>query len=164
MSPIVHLRKCLTDPPAVYAITGVIVRNLRVPDDVDTWLQLRERAIAGLIPRPRSWHHGDFVTEIFEKPWFDANVNWIAALNDSPAEAIGAVTLALREGAAKTVPVVHWLLVEPAHRRRGIARLLMAHLERGAWNAGHREVQLETHAAWRDAAAFYQSIGYKRSD
>ena len=39
-------------------------------------------------------------------------------------------------------------------------RLLMSHLERAAWDAGWREVQLETHAGWSAAVAFYQSIGY----
>lgn len=58
------------------------------------------------------------------------------------------------------MPVVHWLLVDPNYRRRGIGRLLMNCLERAAWDAGHRELQLETHAGWSAAVAFYQSIGY----
>jgi hypothetical protein len=33
-------------------------------------------------------------------------------------------------------------------------------LERAAWDAGWREVQLETHAGWSEAVAFYHSIGY----
>jgi len=76
------------------------------------------------------------------------------------AAVVGAVTLAIREGAARSVPVVHWLLVDPAWRRRGIGRLLMSHLERAAWDAGWREIELETHAGWIEAVAFYQSIGY----
>ena len=57
--------------------------------------------------------------------------------------------------------MVHWLLVDPRWRRRGIGRLLMSHLELAAWDDGWREMQLETHAGWAAAVAFYQSMGYE---
>jgi GNAT superfamily N-acetyltransferase len=66
----------------------------------------------------------------------------------------------MREGAVCTIPVVHWLLVDPAWRRRGVGRLLMLHLELAAWHDGYREIELETHAGWGAAVAFYQSMGY----
>ena len=62
-------------------------------------------------------------------------------------------------GSAK--PVVHWLMVHPRWRRRGIAKCLMAHLELAAWNAGHRAIYLETHTAWQAAAEFYSAMGYQ---
>jgi ribosomal protein S18 acetylase RimI-like enzyme len=73
---------------------------------------------------------------------------------------IGAATLAMREGPTRSVPVVHWLLVDPNWRRRGVGRMLISRLELSAWDAGWREVQLETHAGWQAAVAFYQSMGY----
>ena len=57
-------------------------------------------------------------------------------------------------------PAVHWLVVLPAARRQGVGRLLMSHLERAAWDAGHREVLLETHAQWQAAVQFYEALGY----
>ncbi len=33
-------------------------------------------------------------------------------------------------------------------------------LERAAWNAGHRQIWLETHSNWKDAEAFYDRRGY----
>lgn len=57
-------------------------------------------------------------------------------------------------------PVVHWLMVAPEARRQGLARVLMSRLEAAAWNAGHREIYLETHSAWRAAAQFYEALGY----
>ncbi len=42
-----------------------------------------------------------------------------------------------------------------------MGRLLMVHLERAAWDAGYREVFLETHAAWQAAANFYEALGYR---
>jgi GNAT superfamily N-acetyltransferase len=85
---------------------------------------------------------------------------WNARRVDNENMLVGSVMMAIREGRAGSVPVVHWLLVEPAWRRRGIGRLLLSHLERAAWDDGWREVQLETHAGWSAAVAFYHSMGY----
>lgn len=156
MSSILHLRKRLDQTPTIVSVPGVAVRNFVVPEDVANWLALRERAIAGLAPEPRPWMHDDYQAEMYDKPWWHAERNWVAVSHDLPNELVGAVTLALR----KETAVVHWLLVDPACRRRGIGQLLMAHLEQAAWEAGWREVELETHAGWKATVAFYQSIGY----
>jgi GNAT superfamily N-acetyltransferase len=115
--------------------------------------------MADQTPRIRTWSKSDFSTEMQSKSWWRNERMWLA-FEDETAAPIGAVTLALREGAVARVPVIHWLLVDPALRRRGIGRLLMSHLELAAWNDGWREIELETHAGWRDAVAFYYSIGY----
>ena len=75
-----------------------------------------------------------------------AVIAWMATYH---TVALGGVTLAIREGRAGTVPVVHWLVVHPAWRRRGIGRLLMSHLERAAWDDGWREVEVEAPAGTR---------------
>src|SRR5262249_39191762 len=103
-------------------------------------------------------------SEMQSKPWWRDDRTWVAIAGDPPSpdaeRIVGAVTLALRQGASATVPVVHWLLVDPAWRRRGVGRLLMSQLERAARDDGWREIELETHAGWEAAVAFYQSIGY----
>ena len=165
MKPVVHFRKQLDRPPVVPDVAGIDVRHMRVPDDVEAWLALRQRAIAGLVPAPRPWLHADYQTEMFDKPWWRAEHSWLAqaAAGAGASPTVGAVTLAVRQGATSRVAIVHWLLVDPAWRRRGIARALMSHLERAAWDAGWREVQLETHSGWAAAVAFYHSIGYARA-
>jgi GNAT superfamily N-acetyltransferase len=155
---VIHLSKVLVGFPCVVEVRGVNIRQMAVPDDVPHWLALREQAVADLMPAPRPWLHADYAAEIFDKPWWHAKWNWVAT-NDA-GEVVGAVTLAIREGEAGRAAVVHWLLVDPAWRRRGIGRVLMSHLEQAAWEAGYREVQLETHADWASAVAFYQSMGY----
>jgi ribosomal-protein-alanine N-acetyltransferase len=50
------------------------------------------------------------------------------------------------------------LAVEPAHRRRGLARALLAALLAG--EAGVREVQLEVRAGNAPARAFYADAGF----
>jgi GNAT superfamily N-acetyltransferase len=159
MSSVLHFRRQFIRPPDVDDVAGFRVRNIVVPDDVVGWLALRDRAMADQMPRIRTWSRADFLSEMLGKSWWSAQRSWVAvAVGD--AEVIGSVTLALREGTASTVPVVHWLLVDPALRRRGVGRLLMSHLELAAWNDGWREIELETHAGWSDAVAFYHSRGY----
>jgi GNAT superfamily N-acetyltransferase len=59
-------------------------------------------------------------------------------------------------------PFVHDLHVEPARRRRGVARALMEEVERRARAEGHRAIGLTTGVdAYYDAArALYRSIGF----
>ena len=58
-------------------------------------------------------------------------------------------------------PVVHWLAVLPGWRRRGIGRLLLSRLHQDCWDAGYRQVWLETHAAWQAAVRLYRELGYR---
>jgi GNAT superfamily N-acetyltransferase len=183
MISVLHLRKELDHLPAKLSVAGVGIRSLVVPGDIDAWLALRERATAELNPAVRQWSRDDFLAEMVHQTWWHEAWTWLAvderqvagdlrvagpARRSSPAifehehgaQLIGAVTLAVRKGIQMRMPVIHWLLVDPAWRRCGVGRMLISHLERAAWDAGWREVQLETHAGWSEAVAFYQSIGY----
>lgn len=51
--------------------------------------------------------------------------------------------------------------VEPAFRRRGLARRLMAALEDSAARAGHRTVVLNTGEQQPEAVALYTQLGYR---
>jgi len=59
--------------------------------------------------------------------------------------------------------VAHLILlaVDPAHRRRGVARTLMTWLEETAFTAGTFIVGLELRATNEGAFAFYSSLGYR---
>jgi GNAT superfamily N-acetyltransferase len=116
--------------------------------------------MAGETPAARSWSEGDFQREMLDKKWWRDDWTWLAT-DVSAERVVGSVTLALREGTDSTVLVVHWLLVDPACRRRGVAKLLMSYLERAAWDNGWRQIELETHANWAAAVGFYQSMGYE---
>jgi [ribosomal protein S18]-alanine N-acetyltransferase len=56
------------------------------------------------------------------------------------------------------------LAVNPAHRRRGVARQLMAWLEETARTAGTFIIELELRAANTAAFAFYAALGYRELD
>jgi GNAT superfamily N-acetyltransferase len=51
--------------------------------------------------------------------------------------------------------------VEPAHRRRGLARVIMAALEDSAARAGHRTVVLNSGQEQPEALALYDRLGYR---
>lgn len=51
--------------------------------------------------------------------------------------------------------------VEPAHRRRGLARAIMAALEDSAARAGHRTVVLNSGQEQPEALALYDRLGYR---
>jgi GNAT superfamily N-acetyltransferase len=156
---VIHFRRQLDRPPAAVDVPDICVRNMKVPEDLASWLELRERAMADQSPGVRPWNEHDFRTEFVSKPWWRPTHSWVAIADAS--QVVGSVTLAMRDGSTRTVSVVHWLLVDPAWRRRGIARLLMQYLEQAAWHEGWREIELETHAGWVAAVAFYQSMGYE---
>ncbi len=63
---------------------------------------------------------------------------------------------ALRDGDAE----IKRMYVAPAHRGRGIARALLAELERAAVAAGCRRAVLETGTRQPEAIALYLSEGY----
>jgi GNAT superfamily N-acetyltransferase len=175
MATVTHLQRQLSDCPQVSAALGVSVRNFAGPGDILPWLELRDQAFARQRIGVRSWSADDFVNEFVSRWWWRPDLMWFAEaaapMPDNPpspgAEAnarlqlIGSVTLAMRGEPDAAKPVVHWLMVHPRWRRRGIAKCLMAHLELAAWNNGHREIHLETHTAWQAAAEFYSAMGYR---
>ena len=81
----------------------------------------------------------------------------VAWMND---EAIGCG--ALRRIDELTVEVKR-MYVAPAGRRRGVARRMLAELERLAAAFGYERVILETGIFQPEALAFYDSVGYRRT-
>ena len=135
---------------------------MRCTGDVSAWVELRERAVADLTPRPRSWLHADYAAEMFDRDRGAMRAELVGVSRTiRPPRIVGAVTLAIRSrpggpsagGRTGCSSIRDW-------RRRGVGNLLLAHLEQTALDAGYREVQLETHTGWAAAVAFYHSIGY----
>lgn len=153
---IVHLSRSLSEPPEIAHLPGVTLRTFAGESDIDRWLGLRARAFADQTPAVRPWTRADFAAEFLAKPWWSSDRMWFA----EAAGTIGSVTLAMRGRPPDELPVIHWLMVAPESRRRGIGRLLIRMLEAACWQAGYRQVGLETHADWTEANSFYLAIGY----
>ncbi|MEX2139055.1 MAG: GNAT family N-acetyltransferase [Pirellulales bacterium] len=162
MASVVQRKHLLTLRPAVAAVAGVGLRTYEGDHDIRGWLSLRERAFARENLGVRRWAVADFHGEFQDRRWWRPDWMWFAEATEERLDGpIGTVALALRESVGGTVPVVHWLCVLPGWRRHGVGRLLMCTLEQAAWDAGYREVALETHEAWRAAAACYDALGYE---
>lgn len=161
MTSVIQLTKTLQEPPEVIEIKDFTVRSF-APEDVIPWLELRHRAFARESHGVREWTPADFEREFCQRWWWNPRNMWVAEWKTvaGPTKLAASVTLAMRGEPASALPVVHWLMVAPEARRRGLGKLLLAHLERAAWELGYREVRLETHAAWRAATRLYESQGF----
>ena len=171
MEFVLQLEKELTGREALSgAPTGVLLRHYRGQEDIGPFLALREAAFQGEELGVRPWSERDFEREFLLKPWWRPERMWLAERSAHDGSAaptstpIGTVTMALRGSGPAAVPVVHWLCVHPRARRLGIGRLLLAALERTAWEAGFRTVALETHVRWRAANRLYEAHGFCRRD
>lgn len=165
MSNVLHLYRTLLEPPELPTVLGVGLRHFASPEDAAVWLEIRHRAFAREKVGVRQWTAADFEAEFLSKPWWSPERMWLAeAESGMPGVAatspIGTITLAFRGSGAEAQPVIHWLAVLPSWRRRGVARLLLAALEKSCWDAGYREVGLETHAGWTAALRFYERAGF----
>ncbi|MEX2121062.1 MAG: GNAT family N-acetyltransferase [Pirellulales bacterium] len=186
MATVLSLRRTLTERPRLPSVPGVRLRNYAGPADIETWLDLRHRAFAREKVGVRCWEASDFESEFLARPWWSPERLWFAEATTppkvagtlrapsarkvagtlrvpsaEPAEAIGTICLAQRGTGEHARPAVHWLAVLPFWRRRGVGKLLLAALEAACWDAGHRQVFLETHAQWTAALRFYESHGYR---
>lgn len=165
MAEVLHLTRVLTERPPQPHCVAAGLRAYQGPDDIALWLDTRQRAFAKERVGIGRWTQADFDREFLAKPWWSPEHMWFAVPREPAAaeKAVGTVTLARRGIGPDSRPVVHWLAVLPAWRRHGIGRLLVRTLEIACWDAGEREVLLETHAAWEKAAALYDSLGYARA-
>jgi GNAT superfamily N-acetyltransferase len=163
MMPIVQRMRDLSSVPAETRADGITIRPYRGEDDIAAWLAIRNRAFSTLEAAGRAWTDADFRREFVEQRWWRPEWMWFAfpSNREAPDTAVGTVTLAVRETPSGLRPAAHWLCVLPEWRRRGVARVLMATLERTAWDAGHRQIWLETHVKWKEAAGFYDRLGYE---
>ncbi len=163
MNPILQLTRRLSEPPFVPEIDGIRLRHYAGPEDIVVWLDLRRRAFARQRLGVGDWDERDFAREFLEKPWWRHDAMWFVEARRPPQatfQPAGTITLARRGVPPDQKPVIHWLAVVPGFRRRGLGRLLVATVESAAWHAGQRQIWLETHSAWQEAAKLYAALGY----
>ena len=95
--------------------------------------------------------------------WGAARIRW--HVRDADSVVLTARQQAMIAGFAimrygEDVAHLNLLAVDPAHRRRGIARALVRWLEETALTAGTFVIGLELRAENREAQDFYRALGY----
>ncbi len=186
MGNVLQLVRQLDCRPLAAPVDGVELRHFGGPADIDLWLEIRRKAFARQKVGIRDWTRQEFAEEFLDKPWWKSELLWFAESVEPSADAaqaggnltrrrgdaeqrggiiaanaVGTATLGWRGAAESGTPVIHWLAVLPRYRRQGIGRLLVQHLEQIVWDAGRREIFLETHAGWTEALALYRALGYR---
>ncbi|MGD9644176.1 MAG: GNAT family N-acetyltransferase [Pirellulales bacterium] len=163
MTSVLQMRKRLAARPELPDVAGVRLRTFAGVADIASWLALRQRAFARQRVGVREWTADEFRQELSDRWWWSPARLWLAEpLDPAGRSPLGAIACAQRGTAAQPgQPAVHWLMVDPGARRHGIGRLLLTALERHCWDAGHREICLETHAAWTAAVALYAATGFE---
>ncbi len=160
MATVRQLTKKLTSRPEPGVVAGVRLRHFAGNPDIAAWLELRSRAFARQKLGVGGWTAADFEREFLAKPWWRPECLWFAETVEDASMVVGTVTLARRGVSLQDKPVVHWLAVLPRFRGRGIGELLMDTLEAAVWDAGERQIWLETHEAWAEAGRLYAARGY----
>ncbi|REK11158.1 MAG: GNAT family N-acetyltransferase [Planctomycetota bacterium] len=166
MPTILQLTRKLTERPEPTKPDEIVLRHYSGPRDIETWLEVRRRAFARQKVGIGNWTAADFEREFLSKPWWRPEAMWLAESRRLmlPSVVVGTVTLARRGDCPDAKPVVHWLAVVPSFRRRGLGRFLVSTLEAAVWDAGGRQVWLETHSLWTEAQRLYESMGYEPVD
>lgn len=169
--PILQMTKRLVEPPAPAPSDqpeGVKLVASAGSAEIACWVEIQRQALADLPTPVRPPTAADLRRELLEREGWQAGWLWFAVLptDEAPASlnsplaggiAVGTVGLSIRAGRDTQRAVIHRLAVVPQARRRGIGRLLLATAEQAAWEAGNRQLWLETHARWEAAVALYRS-------
>ena len=154
-----QLSRVLSEAPTILPCVGINVRHYKDDGDVERWVELINLAFRNGKPAMRCWTEPDFRQRIMAHPdWTPWNL--FLAYNKHH-QLVGSVSLVFRQSPDGPHPALHLLAVRPDARRLGIARMLVAMLESAAWQRGYREIVLETHAGWKEAAQFYAAVGYQ---
>lgn len=135
------------------------LRIERVPITHPDASLLIEDVQAVYVERYGSPDRSPFDARDFEPP---AGMFFVGYLGDQPVATGAWRSVGLdRLGSTRTAEVKRMYVVPPV-QRRGLARLVLAHLEETARQAGHEVMILNTGGEQPEAIALYESSGYDR--
>ncbi|UUO05215.1 GNAT family N-acetyltransferase [Blastopirellula sp. J2-11] len=153
MSLPLHLTKRLTTRPTSPPETTAAIVSYNVHPSPADWLRLHGEIFLSGVDR---WTAARFQREVTARDWFSPQQMWWA-IHPSRPQASGVVTLEVGGEQGR----IHWLMVDAAVRRQGVASALLCALEQAAWDAGVHQLSAETLASWRPAVTFYGRHGYE---
>jgi mycothiol synthase len=154
-----RMRRRLDDSlPAVSAPAGYVVRPLSAEDEVEAWVELFNLAFAD------HWEHHPLTAEErrhqLGRPSHLPDLDLVAVAPDGALAAFCANTInTLDDGSAESW--IDLVGTHPAHRRRGLARALIAHALSALRTKGMREARLGVDAeSPTGATSLYDALGF----
>ncbi len=130
--------------------------------DHKTLLGFMQRAYQELCPQTELTYLAETVRQL----WSEQTPFWFAedsfAKDESLDKSAGCVWLGtvIDPMTGERSPHVFLLYVDPLHRRRGLGRALMQHVEAWAIAQGHQRLGLYVFAENTPAISLYQTLGY----
>ena len=113
----------------------------------------------------------EFEANADENFWKQYELNIAQAINHGPdierivylndEKVVGSVLLC-KQSFNSPEPEIRLLAVDPAHRKKGIAKALMDECEQRLAQRGHKQVVLHTTSLMQTAREMYERNGYKR--
>jgi len=138
----------------------VPIRAFEPDQDVARWNALWER-VSPELGLKRNWSEHELAVEFAAPRGKLRRPAWLATSHGDGSESVvGAISLTMPSH-HRDCPYVHWLLVHPEWRRRGLGSSLLATAESYCRQQGWSSLRLETHRRWEAALAFYRRHRYE---
>ena len=163
MASPIRLTKILVARPEITTLEGVVLRKYVGEEDIDGWLNIRNSTFNAQKSPQIPWQMEDFEREFLRKTWWKPERMWFADIHDENGRprSVGTITWGESGVGPRKSQTVQWLAVLPEWRGRGIGRMLLATLEAACWDAGYREIRLETLSTWQAAMRLYEAAVYR---
>jgi ribosomal protein S18 acetylase RimI-like enzyme len=126
--------------------------------DRKTLLGFMQRAYQELCPNTEL----AYLAETVQQLWSEQTPFWLVEACSEQAESSGCVWLGnvIDPVTGDRSPHILLLYVDPGHRRRGLGRALMCHVETWAITQGHQQLGLYVFAENTPALMLYKALGY----
>jgi mycothiol synthase len=155
-----QMRRDLAELPSVPPTPNYRIRTYE-PGDDSVWTGLIRRAFATEAGAGRHTPGGDdpFRHEFLDQPLWEPG-RLFFAVREPDGEPAGTTASWEYQIEGRTVGLIHWVAVDPAHRGRRLGEALNLTALHDMRARGHREAYLHTNRGLRAAVALYERLGF----
>ena len=136
---------------------GCSFRTYR-PGDEHHWIRLFDLVFRDLLGSFRPWTHEQFRVQFLDRPVFQAERLFFLCQEDRP---VGSITAWTGDEEGRAVGIVHWVMLDPELRGKGLGRPMMVQCMNRLREEGWPEAFLTTRANLNMAILLYERMGFK---